>query len=113
MTRLLWAVALSTLCLAASACETVRTAVPVKPDADRLDCRVLASRPALPAEYVIDWAAVTTVPQARYEHEAYVRSVRTREGVTVGHIVAIEERLFLCASDAIWLADFFARLPDG
>lgn len=113
MKRLLGAIALSMLCLAASACETVRTAVPVKPAADRMDCRVLPGRPALPAEYVINWSAVTTVPQARSEHDAFVRSVRTREGVAVGHIVALEDRLFLCASDAQWLTDFFARLPDG
>lgn len=85
----------------------------MKPDTERMDCRVLAGRPAMPAEYVIDWSKVLTVDQARAEHEAYVRSVRTREGVTVGYIVAIEDRLFLCATDAEWLRDFYGRLPDG
>lgn len=114
MKRLLRATALLTLCLAVSACQTVRTAVPIKPDPDRTDCRVLdGRRSAMPAEYVIDWSTVTTVPQAKAEHDAYVRTVRNREGVTVGHIVAVEERLFLCANDAAWLRDFFGRLPDG
>lgn len=86
---------------------------PVKPPADKYDCRALPGRPAIPPEYVINWGAVTTVPQARSEHDAYVRSVRTREGIVAGHIVAIEGRLFMCASDAQWLEDFFSRLPDG
>ena len=112
MKRQLLALALSTLCLAG--CETFRTAVPVKPPADRMDCVAAApaDRPALPPEYVIDWSRVTTVPQARTEHEAYVRSVRTREGVAVGYIVTIEGRLFVCASDDEWLRDFFGRLRE-
>jgi hypothetical protein len=97
-----------------AACETARVAVPVKPPADRMDCRFLAGgRPALPAEYVIDWSKVLTVDQARSEHDAYVRSVRTREGIVAGYVVTIEGKLFLCSSDAEWMTDFFARLPDG
>lgn len=111
MKRLLLVPALLTLCLAG--CETTRVAVPVKPPAERLDCREISGRPAIPPEYVIDWARVTSVPQAQTEHNAFVRSVRTREGITVGHIVAIEGRLFACASDAAWLRDFYRHLPDG
>lgn len=79
-----------------------------------MDCRAVApgERPALPAEYVIDWARVATVEQARGEHEAFVRSVRTREGVVAGWVVEIEDRVFVCASDDAWLRDFFGRLPD-
>ena len=107
--------ALSTLCsLLLSGCETARVAVPVKPPADRMDCVAVkaADRPALPPEYVIDWSKVFTVPQARSEHETFVRSVRNREGVTVGYIVDLEGRLFMCSSDDEWLRDFFGRLPD-
>lgn len=113
MKRQLLALALSTLCLAG--CETARVAVPVHPPADRMDCVALtpADRPRLPPEHVIDWSAVVTVPQARSEHEAYVRSVRTREGVTVAYIVTVEGRQFACANDAAWLRDFFKRLPQG
>ncbi len=116
MTPSLKAAALWTLCsLLVSGCGTTRVMAPVKPDADRMDCVAVtpADRPALPPEYVIDWSAVLTVPQARSEHESFVRSVRTREGVTVGYIVDVEGRLFMCANDAAWLRDFFGRLPAG
>ena len=79
-----------------------------------MDCRLLeGGRPAIPAEYRIDWSKVMTVEMARGEHDAYVRSVRSREGVTAGHIVAIEDRLFMCANDAEFLRDFFAQLPSA
>lgn len=110
MKLLLKALALSTFCLAG--CETNRVAVPVKPPADRMDCQALDGRPTIPAEYVIDWTRVMTVDQAKSEHEAFVRSVRTREGIVAGHIVEIEGRLFACSNDAAWLRDFFDRLPD-
>lgn len=109
--RSIVAIALSTFCLAA--CETQRAAVALRPPEDRMDCRALDGRPTIVGEYVIDWSRVTTVPQARAEHEAYVRSVRTREGVVAGYIVEVEERLWLCASDAAWLRDFYAGLPEG
>lgn len=103
---------LSSLLLAG--CGTTRVLAPVKPPADRMDCQAVDAkdRPALPREYVIDWSKVFTVPQARTEHETYVRSIRDREGVTVGYIVDLEGRLFLCSSDDEWLRDFFGRLPD-
>lgn len=112
MTPLTKAAALSTLCFLLGSCETTRVAVAVKPPADRMDCRPAGDRPAIPAEYVIDWKAVTTVPQARAEHETYVRSVRDREGVTVGYIVQIEDKLWACSSDDEWLRDFYGPLPD-
>jgi hypothetical protein len=114
MKRLLLGVALSTFCLAGAACNTTRVAVPIKPDADRMDCVavVAADRPAIPPEYVIDWSKVLTVAQARTEHDAFVRTVRTREGVVSGYIVDVEGRLFACSSDAAWLRDFYAALPD-
>ena len=114
MKRLLLGIALSTFCLAGSACNTTRVAVPLKPDPARMDCVAVepGQRPAIPPEYVIDWSKVETVAQARSEHEAFVRTVRTREGVVAGYVVQVEEKLFVCASDAAWLRDFFAALPD-
>lgn len=107
------AAVLLTLCsLPLAACETNRVAVPLQPPAERMDCVAVRERPAIPAEYVIDWSKVTTVPQARAEHETYVRSIRNREGVIVGHIVTIEGALFACSTDAAWLRDFYAKLPD-
>lgn len=113
MKRPLLAIALSTLCSAG--CETLPALAPVTPPADKMDCRALsaADRPRLPPEYRIDWTQVTTVAQARTEHEAFVRSVRTREGITVGYIVTVEGVQFACASDAEWLRDFFRQLPEG
>lgn len=113
MLRLPLAIALSTFCLAA--CESTRVAVPLKPPADRMDCVAVtpADRPRIPPEYVIDWSKVTTVDQARSEVDALIRSIRTREGVTVGWIVDVEGRLFACSSDDAWLRDFYGRLPGG
>jgi hypothetical protein len=107
------AVALSTLCSLA-ACETVRVAVPLRPDLDnptRLICEAVPARPAIPAEYVIDWSRVTTVTQARAEHDAYVRSVRSRENIVVAHIVTLEGRLFVCSNNAQWWRDYWSGLP--
>lgn len=101
---------LSSLLLAG--CETTRVAVPVKPPADRMDCIAADGRPAIPAEYVIDWSKVLTVPQAKTEHEAFVRSVRNREGVITGYLIEVEGKLWACSSDAEWLRDLFGRLPD-
>lgn len=114
MRQSLMAAALLTLCsLLANGCAPTVALAPAKPPADRMDCVDVTGRPALPAEYVIDWTAVTTVQQARSEHEAFVRVIRTREGVVAGHVVAIENKLFACSTDAAWLRDFYAGLPDA
>lgn len=106
------AAALSTLCSLLGSCGPTAVLAPLKPPADRMDCVAAGARPAIPGEYVIDWSKVVTVPQARTEHETFVRSVRTREGVVVGHLVNVEGRLFACSTDAEWLRDFYGRLPD-
>lgn len=88
-------------------------AVPIRPDIAnpaRLICEPVPNRPAIPAEYRIDWNRVTTVPQAKAEHEAYVRSVRAREGVVVAHIVTLEGKLFVCSNNAQWWRDYWAGL---
>lgn len=105
------ALALSTCCflLPLTACDhTIRVAVPVIPPAERLACVAAGDRPAIPAEYAIDWSAITTVDQAKAEHLKYVASIRTREGVVSGYIVRIEGQLFACSNNAAWLRDFFA-----
>lgn len=51
--------------------------------------------------------------QARAEHDAYVRSVRTREGVIVGYLVSIEGKLFVCSNNAAWWRDYWSGLPTG
>lgn len=103
---------LSTCCsLALTACEPKRVAEAIPIPAERIDCVYVENRPALPPEYVIDWSKVTTVPQAKREHDAFVRSVRTRAGKVAGYVVELEGKLFLCASDAEWIRDYQSRLP--
>lgn len=104
------ALALSTLCLATSACHTVRTADFLATPADRLICDAAGARPKIPAEYVIDWAKVATVDQARAEHQKYVASVRTREGVVAAYVLSIEGKLFVCSNNAQWRRDYEAEL---
>lgn len=89
-------------------------AVPIRPDKEnpqRLICEAQGERPTLPAEYVVDWSKVQTVAQARTEHEAYVRSVRTREGVIVGYVVTVEGKLFVCSNNAQWWRTYWSGLP--
>jgi hypothetical protein len=108
----LWqkALALSTCCLVltAASCEPKRvvTSLPIPPE--RMDCVYVQDRPTIPAEHVIDWSKVTTVPQARSEHDAYVRSVRNREGIVAGYIVNLEGKLFACSNDDAWLREWNA-----
>lgn len=109
--------ALSTLCflsLLATGCNRPEVAaVPIKPPVERLQCIAAGDRPAVPSEYAIDWSKVATVDQAKAEHFKFVASVRTREGVIVGHILRIEGQLFACSNNAAWLRDFYDGLPDA
>lgn len=97
--------------LAVSACAPKRALAPVVPPAAKMQCEPAGARPKIPGEYVIDWSKVQTVTQTHAEHDAYVRSIRKREGAVAGYIVQIEGKLFACASNAAWLRDFFAGLP--
>jgi hypothetical protein len=101
------ALALSTSCFLLTSCgdpKRVVEAIPIP--ADRMDCVYSAKRPVLPAEYQIDWKRVTTVAQAKAEHDKYVVSVRSREGIVSGYIVEVEGKYFLCSNDAEWLRDW-------
>jgi len=95
MQRLLMAVVLSTSCLAISACQPKRivTALPIPPE--RMDCKAAGARPTIP-------------PEATGSHDAFVKSVRAREGVIASYIIEIEGKLFDCASDAQWLREWQA-----
>lgn len=112
MRQKLKALALSTCCLTltAASCEK-RIAVALKPPPERLQCVAAGQRPNIPPELVIDWAHVTTVAQAKIEHEGYVRSIRQREGVIAGYILEVEGKLFACSNNAIWLREWFAATP--
>jgi hypothetical protein len=98
------------LCLAG--CQEKRIAVALKPPPERLQCAPAGERPTIPPEHRIDWQRVSTVAQARSEHDRYVATVRTREGVVAGYVLDTEGKLFLCSNNAAWLRDYFASLPD-
>lgn len=87
--------------------EPKRVVTALKPPSERLQCAPAGDRPTIVPEYRIDWSRVLTVPQARSEHDAYVRSVRTREGVVAGYIVSLEGKLFVCSNNAAWLREWF------
>lgn len=107
------ALALSTFCLTAASCGQQKVVEALPPPPERLQCAALGSRPAIPPEYVIDWSKVTTVAQAHAEHDAYVRSVRTREGIISGYILEIEGKLFVCSNNAAWLREFYKEVSNG
>ena len=94
------AAALLTLC-SLNACTTTKIAIS-KPPADRLVCDALTARPSLPPEYVIDWTKA-----AQDEHGKYVASVRAREGIVAGYIVAVEGNWFSCSDDVRFNKAFF------
>jgi hypothetical protein len=104
------ALALSTLCLATSACHTIRTADFIATPADRLVCEAAGTRPTIPAEYAIDWSKVTTVPQARAEHEKYVAVIHNREGIVAAYVLSIEGKLFTCSNNMQWRRDYEAGI---
>ena len=90
----------------------------MKPPGDRLQCAAIGDRPTIPPEYVIDWSKVLvadnapmTLANAQAEHARYVTSIRTREGIVAGHVLAIEGKLFACSNNATWLREFYAKLP--
>ncbi len=51
--------------------------------------------------------------RARSEHDAYVRSIRTREGIVAGYVVDLEGKHFVCFNNVAWQRDFWSKLPGG
>lgn len=111
MTRLKMVAALLMCCLI-SACGTdikrVAEFIPTPPE--RLVCEAAGARPAVPKEYVIDWRSVTTVAQARAEHEKFVGVLRNSQGIIAGYILRTEGKLFTCFTNVQWRREFEARL---
>lgn len=105
------ALALSTLCLAVSACggtKRIAEALPTPPE--RLICERTGARPAIPPEHLIDWNQVKTVPAAKIEHEKYVATVRTREGIVAGYVLKLEGVNFTCWNNVQWRREYEAGL---
>jgi hypothetical protein len=110
------ALALSTLCLAVSACgETKRVAEALPTPPERLVCERAGTRPALPPEHAIDWSKVRTVDAARLEHEKFVTVLRTREGLVAGYVLKLEGVAFTCWNNMKWRREYEAGLakPQG
>lgn len=98
--------------------EPEKIAVGITPPAERLICEAAGDRPAIPAEYAIDWAKVevpgnsrATLANARAEVTRLIASFRSREGIVIGYLLRIEGKLFVCSTNAAWLRDFFAGVP--
>lgn len=107
------AIALS-MCFLAAGCAKERVATAIRPDImnpERFVCDPAEQRPIIPPEYQIDWSQVRTVENAKAEHDAYVRSIRTREGIVAGYIVTIEGLNFTCFNNMLWQRDFYSALP--
>lgn len=102
------AAALSTcfLTLTAGMCQPNEIAVPLMIPAERTDCPASVARPTIPAEQPVNWALATSVALARQAHEAFVASVRAREGIVAGHVVKLEGQLFDCGNDAQWVREY-------
>lgn len=114
MRQLAMVAACLTCCFSLGACETARIAEAVRPDKtnpERFVCEQAGTRPKIPAEYAIDWSKVTTVAQARAEHDGFVRTIRTREGIIAGYIVTLEGMNFTCFNNMAWQRDFYSKLP--
>ncbi len=99
---------LTCVALLLTACEPKRIVTNLAPPQERLQCAPAGERPTIPPEYQIAWDRVLSVPQARAEHDAHIRSVRAREGVIALYIVQTEGRLFACSNNAAWLREFYA-----
>lgn len=98
--------------MALTACDPVRVVVPAKLPPERIDCVAVTERPAITPEYIIDWDKIISVYAAQREHNKYVATVRSRENVISGYLVAIENELFMCSNDAQWLRDYNSNIID-
>jgi hypothetical protein len=125
MKRNATAAVLLTSCLAISACGPDREVVaealrPDRTNPERFVCEPAGTRPGIPEEYAVNWTDAIqartvreSVDAARLEHRRYVSSIRTREGVVAGYIVALEGKHFVCFNNMAWQRDYYSRLPDG
>lgn len=105
------ALALSTLCLAVSACgEQKYTAEFIPTPPARLVCEVAGTRPTIQPVPAIDWARITTVAQAKIAHDDYVKRINAREGVVAGYVLNIEGKLFTCFNNMQWRREYEADL---
>lgn len=96
--------------LALTACKTLHTADFLATPTDRLVCQAAGPRPKIPAEYQIDWSKVTTVAEAKAEHDKYVAVIHDREGIVAAYVLSLEGKLFVCSANMSWRKDYEAEL---
>ena len=96
------------LVLASCGEKRIVTALPIPPE--RTDCQAATGkRPTLPPEFVIDWATIATVGQAKAAHDNFVNVIRGREGIVANYVIEVEGMLHACANDAQWLREWSAQ----
>jgi hypothetical protein len=122
--RSLTIAALSTLCLAASACQpkVVRSVDALRPDKtnpDRFVCELAGTRPTILPNASPNWVFVgqaktvaEAVERAKAEFEAYRLRGNERERIVAIYLMAVEDKLFLCFNNMQWQKDFYAGLPE-
>lgn len=116
--------ALSTLSLAVSGCETTKRAtVALRPDIDHPQwfvCEPAGTRPKIAPEYQIDWGKVAAAPDVAHAVEAakgevgkLIATIRTREGVVAGYVLDLEGKHFVCVNNIQTQLDFWKGLAPG
>lgn len=91
-----------------AACEPKRVVESLPTPPERLICEKAGTRPTIPAEHEIDWTQVRTAAQAKIQHEQYVATVRTREGIVAGYVLKLEGNLWQCWNNVQWRREFEA-----
>lgn len=115
--------ALSTLCLAVSACgETVHSVSALRPDKtnpERFVCELAGSRPTIAPNVAPNWAFIGQAPtvqeavkRAQAEHKAFQERANARELTVVNYMLLVEGKLFTCFNNMTWQRDFYAGLPE-
>ena len=116
MLRIATALALSTLCLAVSACDTVevkRVTEALRPDKTNpqwFDCVKGETRTPLSPEYKIDWVKVGSVAEAKRQFQNYVAVQYGRERQAADYMLGLEAINFNCWNDTQAQLDFYRQL---
>lgn len=107
-------------CLALTACKEKEIHFKTLPiPADKMQCVEVqpADRPKLAKLYMVDWDKIAAAPDkngailaAQAEVAALLKSVYAREATVSRYVIEIEDKLFLCSSNAKWLQDYTKKL---
>lgn len=106
----LGALAAVLLTLPAAMCGEMRVVEHLPTPPERLVCERAGTRPTIPPAYTIDWSQVRTVAQAKAEHEKYVATILTREGIVAGYVLKVEGNLWRCWNNVEWRRQYEAGI---